>query len=331
MRFLLKIKHLMQRLVVCCREYPKDRREFGRKIARVKFWDVLIPTGKSKRYIKVLSDYMIRELSSLTESYCQGKRADVTPKIQLEKTPVWVCWWQGEENAPPIVRACINRMRKCLPETAQLHIITWDNLNDYVKLPDYIFDKFDKGLITNIHMTDILRYALVSTYGGAWIDSTVFLSDKIKEKLPEYLSRPYFTQRFKSWEECPKEACRGKWCNFFFMGQSTNPLFPYVYNALLLWWQKHDRLIDYVIVDYILWAGYCGVPAIRESIDAVEPNNHNIWLMEKHLNEPFVQEEYEKLLSCNSFFKLSYKGKLSEQTEDGKQTVYGYLLEENEK
>ena len=328
---LKKIKHLFQRLVVCCREFPADVREFSWKVAVRRFWDVLIPTGKSKKYIETLSDYMVRELSSLTEQYCRGNLTNHKQKVALDKTPIWVCWWQGEENAPPLVQACIQRMRSILPESAQLHLITWDNLNDYVELPDYIFEKFRNGLITNIHMTDILRYALVSTYGGAWIDSTVWLSDQIKEKLPEYLSRPYFTQRFTSWEICPQEACRGKWCNFFFMGQSTCELFSYAYDALLLWWQKHNKLIDYVIVDYILWAGCCGVPEIQQCIDAVEPNNPNIWLMEKHLNDPFVQEEYEALLAGNDFFKLSYKGNLTVQTEDGKKTVYGYILSENEK
>ena len=331
MKLLCKIKHLLQRFVIYCREYPNDKREFGHKVARVKFWDVLIPTGKSKKYIETLSAYMSRALSPLTEQYCQGKWAQHNQKRTLDKTPIWVCWWQGEENAPPVVQACIQRMRTIIPDSAQLHVITWDNLNDYVELPDYIIEKFNQGLITNIHMTDILRYALVSTYGGAWIDSTVWLTDRMEANIPEYLSRPYFTQRFESWTDCPQEACRGKWCNFFFMGQSTCELFSYVYDALLLWWQKHNKLIDYVIVDYILWAGYCGVPAIQQCIDAVEPNNPNIWQMQKHLNDSYVQEEYEKLLASNDFFKLSYKGNLTVQTEDGKKTVYGYILSENEK
>jgi len=328
MKILLKIKHLMQRFVVCCKEYPQDCREFGHKVAWVKFWDVLIPTGKSKKYINTISDYVCSELKDLTLEY---HAQTAKPKKKLDKTPIWVCWWQGEENAPPVVQACVQRMRTLIPGNAQLHLITWDNLNDYVELPEYIFEKYNKGLITNIHMSDILRYALVSTYGGAWIDSTVWLSDQSKDKLPEYLSRQYFTQRFKSWEECPKEACRGKWCNFFFMGQSFCALFSYVYEALLLWWKKHNRLIDYVIVDYILWAGYCGVPAITQCIDAVEPNNPHIWLMAKHQNDAYIKENYDSLLASNDFFKLSYKGKLTTQTEDGSKTVYGHILSENEK
>lgn len=51
--------------------------------------------------------------------------------------------------------------------------------------------------------------------------------------------------------------------------------------------------------------------------------------MEKHLNDAYTQESYENLLSHNDFFKLSYKGKLTEKTEDGQETIYAHLLSEN--
>ena len=58
MKILLKIKHLLQRFAVCCREFPADVREFSWKVAARRFWDVLIPTGKSKidqfNYIKMV-------------------------------------------------------------------------------------------------------------------------------------------------------------------------------------------------------------------------------------------------------------------------------------
>ena len=324
---LQKFKHLFQRLVVCCKAFPADRREFGSKVAAARFWDVLIPTGKSKKYIQTLSAYMCKELAPLAQRFRE------TPvqasKQALDHTPVWVCWWQGEEAMPPVVKACVAKMRQLLPATARLHVITWDNFGTYVQLPAYILEKYEKGLISKTHLSDILRYALVSTYGGAWIDSTVLLSDRIVRSWPEYLQKDFFTQRFASWECCPQEACRGKWCNFFFMGKADCPLFAFVYEALLQWWQTHDRIIDYVILDYMIWAGYCDVPAIREAIDSVEAGNENIWLLAKHLNDAYVPEQYEKLMASNDFFKLSYKGQLNLQTQQGQDTVYAHILKEN--
>ena len=323
-----KVKNLLKRYVACRKEYPAQRREFGRKVARLQFWDVLIPRGKSMAYIEGLSDFVCRELAPLTERYARWDWDHPAPKQKLEKIPVWICWWQGEESMPPIVKACVDNMRRRLPEDAQLHIITWDNMGEFVELPPHILDKFKRGLITRVHLTDILRYALVSSYGGAWIDSTVWLTDRIQDKLPEYLGQMYFTQRFPDWSCCPQEACRGKWCNFFFMGRSECMLFSYVYEALLSWWEQHDRLIDYVVVDYIIWAGYCGVPEIKRLIDAVPANNEQIWSMAKVLNDPYEPAKFDELMSANDFYKLSYKGRLEEKTDE-KLTIYGHILKEN--
>lgn len=324
---LSKLIHLLQRLPGCGRDFPGNCREFGPKVAALQFWDALIPVGKSKAYIEALSAYTIRDLAPLTERYARGEFAPHPPKKQLDKIPVWVCWWQGEEKMPPIVAACVAKLRESLPDQAELHIITFDNLAEYIELPTYILQKYRDGRITNVHLTDILRYGLTCRYGGAWIDATVLLSDRIREKLPDYLTRTYFTQRFESWDCCPREACRGKWCNFFFMGKADFPLFSYVYDALLLWWQHHDRLIDYVIVDYVIWAAYEGVPAIRRIMDALEPGSENMWQLAKRLNDPYEPNSFAALMESNDFFKLSYKGVLNTTTPDGQKTVYAHILE----
>ena len=321
---LQKIIHLFQRFAVCAKEFPGNCREFGPKVAALQFVDVLIPTGKSKTYIHALSDSMIRALSPLTRRYADGHIPAPAPKRTLDKLPVWICWWQGEEQMPPIVRACVAQLRRCLPEQAELHIITWDNYTDYIDLPDFVLKKHEAGLIGPAHLSDVLRFGLLSHYGGAWLDSTVYLSGRFPEKL---LSESFYTQRFADWSCCPREACRGKWCGFFLGGKAENVIFPFLYEALCFWWSHHDRFVDYVFFDYILWAGYCGVPAIAQQIDAVPASNENMWLMSKKLNEPYAPEAFEALLHSNDFFKLSYKGQLDLKTPEGKKTVYAHLLE----
>ena len=322
---LQKIKHLLQRFGTCCREYPADRREFGGKVAAAKFWDVLIPTGKSKRYINTISSYMCKEMAPLLQRYA-GVQTSVYPTERMEKTPVWVCWWQGEETMPPVVKACINKMHNLLSKTAQLHVISWTNLDKYIELPAHVLEKHRQGTISAAHLSDVLRFGLLSRYGGVWLDATVYLSKDIPSKA---LTEPFFTQRFSDWESCPQEACRGKWCGFFLGGKAGNVLFTYMYEALADLWKHHDRVVDYVFFDYILWAGYCGVPAIRETIDVVPAGNENIWLLAKHLNDAYTPEKYAELLATNDFFKLSYKGKLMMTTPEGVPTVYAHILAEN--
>ena len=319
-----KIKHLSQRFASGRKEYVTDRVAFGSKVARLRFWDVLIPWGKSKAYIEGLSDFVCHDLQPVTERYVKGDWESPKPKQKLEKLPVWVCWWQGEEAMPPIVKACMVRLRCSLPDTAELKLITWDNYADYCDIPAHVLEKHANGIIGPAHLSDVLRFSLLSRYGGAWVDATVYISGKFPEKL---LTEGYYTQRFESWDCCPQEACRGKWCGFFFGGKAGSPLFSYMYEALCHYWSRFDKAVDYVFFDYILWAGYCGVPQIRQLIDAVPANNEHIWLMAKALNDPYEPVAFEELMNLNEFYKLSYKGDLQEQTE-GQKTICGHILEE---
>lgn len=323
---LTKVKNLCKRFAVCAKEYGPDRRAFGAKVARLRFMDVLIPRGKSKAYIAGVSEFMCRELAPLTERYARGAWERPAPKQVLKKVPVWVCWWQGEETMPPLVKACVARLRKSLPDTAQLRLVTWDNYADYCEIPAHVLEKHAKGIIGPAHLSDVLRFSLLSRYGGAWVDATVYLAGDFPEEL---LTKEFYTQRFESWDCCPQEACRGKWCGFFFGGKAESPIFSFMFDALCHYWSRFDRVVDYVFFDYILWSGYCAVPEIRRQIDAVSPNNEQIWLLAKVLNEPYEPRDFEKLLSQNAFFKLSYKGQLAEKTADGKKTNYAQILEEN--
>ncbi len=323
---ILKIKHLIQRFGKEIKVFFPDVKEFGSKIAFHRAVDFLFPRPKTKAYINALSDYMQKELTPLTEKYKNGYIPVSPEKIydMKGKIPIFVCWWQGEEKMPPLVSACVGRMKGKIPDIARLHIITAENYGEYVTIPEYILDKFKDGKITLVHFTDILRYALTFTYGGMWVDSTVYLSDDFEF---DFLNKSYYTQRFSSPDACPHEACMGKWCNFFFCGKNDNVLFGYVYEALLLWWEKHDKLLEYIIVDYIIRSGYFGVSEIQKLIDGVEPNNEKMWMLSKKLNDEYNEKEFNDILNVSGFFKLSFKADWKTEV-NGKKTVYAHIIGE---
>ena len=95
---------------------------------------------------------------------------------------VWVCWFQGIENAPLLCQACVDRIKDVYGEK-NVVVITGENFREYTHIPDYIIKKWEKGIITNTHFSDILRVALLSENGGTWIDATILI---LKKDLPKY-------------------------------------------------------------------------------------------------------------------------------------------------
>ncbi|MBP5446930.1 MAG: hypothetical protein J6X95_02355, partial [Treponema sp.] len=99
---------------------------------------------------------------------------------------IFVCWFQGEKNAPEIVQNCIRSIRKNTPQDSKVVVLDEENMLDYAKIPSVIVDKFKSGIITKTNFSDILRFALLSQKGGAWMDSTIFCRDPINPELFNY-------------------------------------------------------------------------------------------------------------------------------------------------
>ena len=53
---------------------------------------------------------------------------------------IWVCWWQGEENMPPVVQVCYRQLRK-MACGHPVVLITEENCKDYVNIPQFIWEK----------------------------------------------------------------------------------------------------------------------------------------------------------------------------------------------
>jgi hypothetical protein len=288
------------------------------------FWNGLNPHGKSPRYIHIIEKAVDKFLAPLVAEY-QNKPDQGKPVEG--KIPVWCCWWQGVEQMPELVRMCHQRLKQVLPaDKAELHVITLDNYQEYVELPDHIVDKFQRKIITMTTMSDVLRFALLGKYGGYWLDATVFFTDDIPE---EFFSGGFHCQRMASNRgKVDREACRGNWCGFSMAGPKDSIVFRFMSDAFSRWWAHYDTIIDYVLIDYMLWTGFKFVPAIHATIDAVPDNNEEIFEMYQVLNQPYSPELLERLTQRNVMHKLTYKMDLFKETPKGEQTLYGFLLEQ---
>jgi len=116
-------------------------------------------------YIKTDLEFLVNKYKHLIKN---EKNID-------ENSPIWMMWYQGIKNAPPIVLSCIQSI--ILNKAKHpLIIISKYNLEKYIKLPSFIKNKFENKSFSITHFSDIIRMALLSKFGGYWIDSTYFIS-----------------------------------------------------------------------------------------------------------------------------------------------------------
>lgn len=117
---------------------------------------------------------------------------------------IWWCWLQGEESAPPLCKACLESLRKNLPEK-KIIVVTEGNFTDYAEFPPFIMKKYRKGIISRTHFSDLLRLELLLRHGGTWIDATVYCTGN-----PGYaFNRPLFV--FKTNERNDNATAAQSW------------------------------------------------------------------------------------------------------------------------
>ena len=157
---------------------------------------------------------------------------------QPARKVIWTCWLQGVDEAPLIVRKCISSMQQ-YANGYDVIIIDANNVTQYIELPEYIHEKFRRGIIPPAHYSDVIRLALLNRYGGIWIDSTILLTDK----LPDYIvNADLFVFRN------PQVEGHGQISNPFFAAKPSHPIIESVYRLLLAYWENENKLVSYEIM-----------------------------------------------------------------------------------
>ena len=321
-----KISRYIKRCARGLLYYPNSVKEFGFSIAHIQLRRIFSCISVEK-YVNSISNYMIVELQNIIKKYNNGSYSLFGVKRNIgEKIPVWVCWLQGEKNMPEICRACVNRMRKILPNKFELILLTYDNYLSYIDIPNEIVEKHKKGVISAPNYSDIIRFALLSMYGGVWLDATIYLTKDIVSMMVE---QKFYTVNFYEKDAPLLDASRGKWTGFLCASERNSIVARFTYDALLQYWEEHNLAVDYLAVDYIIWAGYENVFQIKKLIDTVPYNNKEFDLLNQIFEEPALKDTINLLMSSNGFYKINRHRKYLKETKTGQQTVYGYILQEN--
>ncbi|RFB39725.1 capsular biosynthesis protein [Bacillus sp. RC] len=270
------------------------------------------------QYDKVIKNILIKENSNLIKQYASSKNKQCTSD---ELLPIWVCWWQGYTDMPEIVLNCY----KSIVQNSNNHpvyLITKENYDQYVNIPDHILEKLKKGTMTITHFSDFLRVALLRKYGGCWIDSTIYVSTPIPE---DVFTKEFYSRRIpNNVIYTGKNVSNGKWSSYLLAGHKDGLLFEWIEKFLYDYWKRHDSVIDYFLTDYAIAVAVEKLPEINELVSKVPPNNPKIHELQKKLNEKFVEKEFVSLCNDTVFHKLNWRISYVSQVNHNK-TYYGVI------
>lgn len=245
----------------------------------------VVPLLKRK-YRPLLKD-LVQKYSEIELAHKKSKR-------------VWICWLQGMNNAPEIVKICHASIRRYMPEM-EITIITNENINQYVVFPSFIQQKYKDGKIPIAQYSDLLRLELLIRYGGTWIDSTVLCSDLKENNLNDYLDVDLFFFQFLREGET-----RFLGMSNWFITASTNQKTLLILREMLYqYWRDYNCLVAYFIFHIFFLMIAEELPEEIETIP--RKSNRYCFLLEHRLGDMYQEDWMRELTGRCCFHKLSQR------------------------
>ena len=222
------------------------------------------------------------------------------PSTVSNSDKIWFCWFQGIENAPALVKACYESIKKNIPDK-EIVVITENNYKDYIKFPDYILNKRKKGYIENAHFSDLIRLELLKQYGGLWIDSTVFVSNKIDDS---FFNNDLFV--FKEISLYQKEELPIRASNWLIYSKHNNNNIICLTEKLILeYWKKYNHPINYYFFHI-----FFSIASKKFNDEWLKvPNYSNIppHMLQFELKNQYNLNRFNEIKRMSDFHKLNHR------------------------
>lgn len=278
----------------------------------------LVASGFADKYLAGLVT-MYKSYHWLSKRY-RVQRQEIKPVPQkADKDYVWICWLQGMENAPKIIKHCYDSVQYWLKDK-EIVVITAENYSQYVEFPDYIIEKWKKGVISNTHFSDLLRLELLIHYGGLWLDATTYMTGR----MPGYVMKSDFFVYRNGWMDM-EMINMGNW--FIFSRYTNNILLIETRNLLYEYWSKMNYVKNYFLFHMFF---RMVTDVYREEWEKVPMFNQvDQHLLINELQKEFDKERCEVILGVSSVHKLTYK--IQTQEEFNTTKYLGVLYKYGEK
>ena len=275
---------------------------------------ILVPFWKSRRERWVRRNRIKAELSEL---YLKDMPFEVPENCVPEKQPteyVFSIWLQGEDNAPQIVKACWQSIRR--HSRKPLVILDAESIDKWIDLPEGFMQRWRRGKIKACHVADLCRVELLWKYGGYWMDATDYMCHPV----PEFIEKePFFMYMSdEGWNFFIQ--------NCFIRAYAHHPLIGAWRDIIRRYWEQHSRAFDYFLPHRLFRHMVLSNAHVSEMFSKMPHICHNcthvLWW--NYRDKPFDAETFREITSESAFQKLEYKSKSAKTPRPG--TFADYIV-----
>lgn len=273
----------------------------------------------------VIKEYQLGNIASF--NYQAKQKQLIGRKI------IWQYWAQGIDNLPDTAKLCFASVDKHCKDFLIIRL-TDDTIKDYIDFPEFVTKKRKNPQFRPVFFSDLLRIALINTYGGVWLDASVLLTDA----LPQCYQRYNFFMFSRDPNSINKDWGKND-SHFYFswrddfkvnhlssiiFGKHETEISKTLLDLLSHYWQTQQTIQHYfffqIMINQVKDANF--IDFDFPIVDDTLPH-----LLQPKMNDSYNQAEFNMIINSASIHKLSLHARLKEKNILGHITFYGYLKE----
>ena len=264
---------------------------------------------------EVLDDYAENKISKF----------ELKSKKVLEDSEriIWQYWGQGvdDNKLPELVKKCFESVDKYRGEYRIIRLSD-ATLGEYLDLPDHIVEKYKTGIMGATHFSDVVRVALLSVYGGVWLDATILLTTPLTDHL--CVHDWFMYQRDENQED--KKKWRRTYAYYFgwhkdfkvrvlnsvIFAKRDSTVIDDWFQLLSFYWSTKNVILDYfffqiLACQYLQRFPQCNCHVVSDCL----PN-----MLQCYFTGSYTKYSIPEILSQTNIHKLSYKTVSVEQLRE---------------
>lgn len=217
---------------------------------------------------------------------------------------IWSAWLQGLDNAPEMVNVCLESHQKHLPGY-EFRVLDMENYRQWVELPEWVEEKYARGMIPAALFSDVLRVAVLKRYGGVWMDASVlctgFGNQQLQKQWTEVENSRFAVFRYyRKGDRYPSGLS-----NWFIAATPDNIVLTSVYDMLTAYWRDYDCTIDYYMMHLFISCALKAFPEMERGMPKL--NSRYSFFLGDALSRTYSQEAWQELVDHVAIHKLNYR------------------------
>ena len=217
---------------------------------------------------------------------------------------IWSAWLQGLDNAPEMVNVCLESHQKHLPGY-EFRVLDMENYRQWVELPEWVEEKYARGMIPAALFSDVLRVAVLKRYGGVWMDASVlctgFGNQQLQKQWTEVENSRFAVFRYyRKGDRYPSGLS-----NWFIAATPDNVVLTSVYDMLTAYWRDYDCTIDYYMMHLFISCALKAFPEMERGMPKL--NSRYSFFLGDALSRTYSQEAWQELVDHVAIHKLNYR------------------------